>query len=72
MAFMMQLKFSGSTVESKMDQFIRTSGATAYLQDAAAGGMALARDGYYAAKNFIADSTSSIGKGESTSNRSSR
>lgn len=72
LAFLMQMKISGNTVEAKLDRLIHNSGATAYLQDAAAGGMALARDGYYATKNFIVDSTSSIGKGESQYNRSSR
>lgn len=71
LAFLMQMKFGGISVEARADHFIRTSGVTAYAQDAAAGGIALARDGYFAAKNFVLDSTASL-RGESRSTRSSR
>lgn len=69
LAFVMQMKISGVTIESKMDSFIRTSKVASHLQDAAAGGAMILQETYYTTKNFVLDSTKSFRQGESKGNR---
>lgn len=70
---MMQFKVSGISIESRVDRFLRNSEITAYLQDVSAGGIQLAQDGYYFAKNLFLDSTRSLrSKIESQESKASR
>lgn len=68
LAFLLQLKIYGVSMETRADHFLRSSGVVSYMQDAADGGIAIARDGFYATKNFLLDSTASL-RGESRSSR---
>lgn len=72
-AFLMQIKVSGISIEGRVEHFLKRSQVTAYLQDAAAGGSNLLQDGYHQAKNFVMDSTRSFrSSGESHERRASR
>lgn len=69
LAFAMQMKISGVSIESRMDSFIHKSSAAAHLQDAAAGGARLIQESYSSVKNFVLDSTKSFRQSESKGNR---
>lgn len=68
LAFMMQMKISGITIESRMDSYIRKSSVVAHLQDAAAGGARIAQESYFSIKNFVLDSTRSFRQDEPKGN----
>ncbi len=72
-AFLMQIKVSGISIEGRVEQFLKSSQVTAYLQDAAAGGASLVQDGYHHTKSFVMDSTKSFrSSNESHERRASR
>lgn len=71
-AFLMQIKVSGVSIESHLDVFMRTSIVTSYLQDAAQGGSQLIQRSYQASKKFVLDSTRTLGPGLQTNQEGAR
>jgi hypothetical protein len=59
-AFLMQIRVSGVSLEARTEEVLKRSQLTEYLQKASEGGAKLLTEGYFASKNFIADSTRSL------------
>ena len=52
-AFLMQIKVSGISIEARAEHILRDSQVTEYLQQASDGGARLLQKGYYTSKDFI-------------------
>ena len=68
-AFLMQIKVAGISLEARTEHILKNSQLTTYLQDASSGGARLLQEGYYTTKNFVMDSTQSL-RSSSRSNES--
>jgi hypothetical protein len=73
-AFLMQIKVSGISIEARAEHYLKGSQLTEYLQDASRGGARLLQDGYSRAKDFVSDSTRAFReqRTESQESRASR
>ena len=54
-AFLMQIKVAGISLEARTEHVLKNSQLTTYLQDASSGGARLLQEGYYTSKNFVMD-----------------